>query len=331
MLFSQQTQSSSAAVRVQPVRSNSFGQRTKRDFIKNKSLYFMIFPVLVFYVMFCYVPMYGLIIAFKDFSLDADLGYFLSVLNSPFVGLDNFKEFFGSFQAKRVIVNTLRISFSTLVFGFPAPIILALLINEVRIKPFKSVVQTITYLPHFISLVVICGMIKDFTSDTGFITTILSKIFGFEPFSMLGIPELFVPIYVISDIWQGVGWGSIVYLAALTSIDTQLYEAARIDGANKFRLLWHVSLPGIASTIIVMLILRMGQMLNVGYEKIILLYNPTIYETADVISSYNYRTGLLGFQWSYSAAVGLFNSVINCIFLFGTNWLSRKYSDVGLW
>lgn len=291
----------------------------------------MILPVLVFYLAFCYVPMYGLIIAFKDFSLDADQGYFFSVLNSPFVGLANFKEFFGSFQAKRVITNTLRISLSTLVFGFPAPIILALLINEVRVKSFKSVVQTITYLPHFISLVVICGMIKDFTSDTGLITMVLSKVFGFKPVSMLGIPGLFVPIYVISDIWQGVGWGSIVYLAALTGIDTQLYEAARIDGANKFRLLWHVSLPGIAPTIIIMLILRMGQMLNVGYEKIILLYNPTIYETADVISSYNYRTGLLGFQWSFSAAVGLFNSVINCIFLFGTNWLSRKYSDVGLW
>ena len=222
------------------------------------------------------------------------------------------------------------ISLATLVFGFPAPIILALLLNEVRSTRFKRVVQTITYMPHFISMVVICSMIRMFVAENGVITQMLLP-FGIKPGSMLSHPEYFVPLYVISGIWQEIGWGSIIYLAALTGIDQELYEAARIDGAGRWQQTLHVTLPGISSTIIILLILRMGSVMSVGYEKIILLYNDGILETADVISSFVYRRGLLNYEWSYSTAVGLFNSVINFILIVLFNRLSRSLSETSLW
>lgn len=226
--------------------------------------------------------------------------------------------------------NTLVISLATLVFGFPAPIILALLMNELKSARYAKVVQNITYMPHFVSLVVICGMIKTFTLDSGIINTILS-VFGFEPKSLLNYPQYFVPIYVISGIWQEIGWGSIIYLAALTGIDEQLYEAAKIDGAGKWRQTLNITLPGIVPTIVTMLVLRVGGILNVGFEKIILLYNDSTASVAEVISSYVYKKGLLDQNWSFSAAVGLFNSVINFIFLIVTNYISKKTTEVGLW
>jgi putative aldouronate transport system permease protein len=205
-----------------------------------------------------------------------------------------------------------------------------MLINELKNRVFTRTVQTITYMPHFISLVVICGLIRSFTADDGVITYVFS-IFGAEKVSMLNRSELFVPIYVISGIWQGVGWGSIIYLSALQSIDVQLYEAATIDGAGYLRQAWHITLPGIMPTIVIMLILRVGHLMGVGYEKIILLYNPAIYETSDVISSYVYRKGLLEFNWSFSSAVGLFNSVINFLMLMTANKISRKVNETSLW
>ena len=226
--------------------------------------------------------------------------------------------------------NTLRISLSCILFGFPAPIVLALLLNELRNAKFAKVVQNFTYLPHFISLVVACGLIRNFTADTGVIPYFLS-LFGFEPKSLLNYPDYFVPIYVLSNIWQEVGWGSIIYLAALTNVDVALYEAAMLDGANKWKQVIHITLPSIIPTIIIMLILRVGSVLNVGYEKIILLYNGSTLPVADVISTYVYRKGLLELNWSFSTAVGLFNSVINLIFLLSTNYISRKTNDVGLW
>ena len=229
------------------------------------------------------------------------------------------------------MINTIRISLSTLIFGFPAPIILAILINEVTALPFKKAVQTFTYLPHFISLVVICGMIRDFTSDSGFISVFLSYLSGKEPTTMLNNPSLFTPIYVLSDIWQSVGWSSIIYLAALVNIDTQLYEAAKIDGAGRWKQTLHVTLPGLMPTITIMFILRMGGILNVGYEKIILLYNPLTRSVADVISSYTYQVGLIDRNWSYSTAISFFNSVINLIFLYSANWMSRKFNESSLW
>lgn len=300
------------------------GKILASDLKRNYSLYLLMIPVLLFYFIFLYRPMYGAIIAFKDFN-PAD-----GIWGSPFVGLDNFKKFWDSMYRNRVFFNTLKISFSTLIFGFPAPIILALLINELRSKIFTKSVQTITYLPHFISLVVVCGMIKDFTTETGIINDII-KVFGGTPTTMLNNPRYFVPIYVISDIWQGIGWGSIIYLAALSGIDAELYEAARIDGAGRWRQTLSITIPSIIPTIITMLLLRVGQMMNIGYEKIILLYNPLTYETADVISSFVYREGLQNFQYSYSTAVGLLNSVINFILVFGANMLSKKFNDTSLW
>lgn len=301
-----------------------FLKDTIKDFKINKVLYLMLLPVVAYYIIFHYKPMYGAIIAFKDFSPAK------GIMGSPWAGLKHFHEFFTDFYFLRILKNTLVISISSLVFSFPAPIILALLINELKSKWFSRTVQTISYMPHFISLVVICGMIKQFTSDTGVITYLLS-LFGFERVTMLSQPELFVPVYVASGIWQEIGWGAIIYLASLAGIDQELYEASRIDGAGRWRQTVHITLPGIAPTIIILLILRMGSILSVGFEKIILLYNAGVYETADVISSYVYRKGLQEFNWSFSSAVGLFNSVINFLMIVFANWLSRRVNETSLW
>ncbi len=301
-----------------------FRRRVARDFQINKELYLMVLPVIVYYVLFHYMPMYGAIIAFKEFNP------LIGIMKSPWVGFQHFIDFFHGFYFWRTLRNTFVISFNTLIFGFPAPIVLALLLNEIRSQFFKRSIQTITYMPHFVSLVVICGIIKEFTMDSGIVTQFLG-LFGFEKVTLLNKPELFVPIYVISDIWQQVGWGSIIFLAALSGIDQELYEAASIDGAGRWKQAWHVTLPGILPTIVILFILRMGRMLSVGYEKIILLYNPGIYDTSDVISTFVYRKGLQEWAYSYSAAVGIFNSVVNLAFLVATNWFSRRVSEHSLW
>ncbi|MFI2857735.1 ABC transporter permease [Paenibacillus sp. JSM ZJ436] len=284
----------------------------------------MMIPVIAYYVIFQYGPMYGAIIAFKDYSP------MKGVMDSEWVGLAHFQSFFESYYFWRILKNTLILSLYSLCFEFPAPIILALLINEVRNKRFKSIVQSVTYMPHFISLIVICGIIKDFTNSGGLINTFITYLGG-DGQAMLQKPELFRSIYIISDIWQGMGWTSIIYLAALMNVDQEQFEAARIDGAGRLRQIWNISIPGILPTIIIMLILRIGNLLSVGFEKIILLYNPAIYDTADVISTFVYRKGLLEFGWSYSAAVGLFNSVVNLILLVLANRLSKKFSENSLW
>ncbi len=305
-------------------KSVPFATLVKKDFNLNKTLYLLLVPVLVYYIVFCYVPMYGALIAFKEYSPRA------GVWGSPWVGFKQFTDFFSSPSFGSVLLNTVKLSLSTLVFGFPAPIILALLLNELRNARFSKVVQNATYLPHFISLVVVCGMVKDFTRDTGVISYILS-FFGMKPTTLLNYPQYFLPIYVLSGIWQSVGWESIVFLAALTGIDESLYEAAKIDGASKWKQTLHVTIPGIMPTIIIMLILRVGNILNVGYEKIILLYNDATLEVADVISTYVYRKGLLEQSWSFSTAVNIFNSVINLALLAFTNGISRKVNDTALW
>ncbi|MEG1753452.1 MAG: ABC transporter permease subunit, partial [Christensenella sp.] len=226
--------------------------------------------------------------------------------------------------------NTLRLSFELIVFTFPAPLILALLINEVRCNPFKKLVQTISYLPHFISLVVICALVVNFTSSEGVINQILA-LFGVEPSTWLMRKEMFHPIYIASDMWQQVGWSSIVYLAAISGIDPGLYEAATIDGAGRWRQLWNVTLPSLVPTITILLIMRMGNVMTLGYEKIILLYNPTIYETADIVSSFIYRRGLLDMSYGFSTAVGLFNSAVNCVLLWLANFISRRLTENSLW
>lgn len=290
----------------------------------NKYLYLMMLPVVAYYLIFHYTPMYGAVIAFKDYTP------IKGILGSDWVGLKHFIDFFDSYYFWRILKNTLLISLYSLLFEFPMPILLALLINEVRQRRFKRVVQTITYMPYFISLVVICGIITDFTNADGLINRLFMWL-GYDGQAMLQKPELFRPIYILSEIWQRIGWESIIYIAALTSIDQEQYEAARIDGANRLKQMFYITLPGILPTITIMLILRMGNLLNVGFEKIILLYNPVTYETADVISSFVYRKGLLEFGWSYSSAVGLFNSIINLILLVTANYISRRVSNNSLW
>ncbi len=302
-----------------------YSARLKKDWTVNWKLYLIFVPILAYYIIFNYVPMYGAIIAFKDYSPQ------YGIWGSQWVGLKHFIDFFNSPDFMKLLGNTLTISFGSLIFGFPAPIILALMLNEVKNKAFKRTVQTVTYMPHFISLVVVCGMIKSFCTDTGLITTILSAIGLVDKVDMLGVKEYFVPIYITSGIWQEIGWGSIIYLAALSGINMDLYEAASIDGAGKWRQLWHITLPGIMPTVVVMLILRVGNIMSVGFEKIILLYNPLTYETADVISSYVYRRGLMEFNFSYSTAVGLFNSVINYALIIFANRISKAVNDSSIW
>lgn len=295
----------------------------KREFKKNGILYLIVLPVIVYYFIFHYMPLYGLLMAFQDFSPRRGIS------GSDWVGLTHFINFFKSPDFARVVTNTLRISLSCLVFEFPAPI-MAILINELNGKYFKRTIQTISYLPHFISLVVICGMIKTFVEPDGIIGSVFAKITG-NGSSMLSQSKMFLPIYVVSNIWQSIGWESIIYLAALMNIDPQLYEAADIDGAGKIAKIMKITLPSIAMTVVTMFILRVGRIMSVGYEKIILLYNPAIYDRSDVISSLVYRMGFSNQNWSYSAAVGLINSAVNMILLITTNTVSRKMTDTGLW
>lgn len=300
------------------------GANIRNDYRRNKYVIQMAIPVFLYYLIFRYIPMFGISIAFFDYNIAGGFA------KSDFVGFKYFVDFLTGFYAERTIRNTLLISLMQMVFSFPFPIIFALLLNEVRSKKFKSTVQTVSYLPHFISLVVVCGLITNFTSEKGIINDLI-VLFGGERSNLLMEPKYFKWIYVISGIWQEMGWGAIIYLAALSGIDTSLYEAATIDGAGRFKQLWHVTLPGIAPTIIVMLIMNMGKMMTVGSDKIILLYNENIYETADVISSFVYRRGIVESNYSYSTAVNLFNSVVNIILLTITNHISRRVSETSLW
>jgi len=294
-------------------------------FYRSRYLYLLILPIIVYYFIFHYMPMYGVLIAFKDFNA------FKGIISSPWVGLKHFKSFFESPFAYRLLRNTLAINIYELVVGFPMPIILALLINEVKSNRFKRSVQTIVYMPHFISVVVICGMLVSFLSpSTGFINRFIQAIGG-QPIHFLAEPKWFRTVYVLSGVWQSAGWGSIIYLAALAGIDIELYEAATVDGATKWQKMKHITFPGILPTVIIMLILRMGSMFSVGFEKIMLLYSPLTYDTADVISTYVYRKGILDANYSYTAAIGLFNSIINFILLIAVNKFSRAVSETSLW
>lgn len=303
----------------------------KKDFKRNWPLYLIILPVVVWYLMFCYVPMVGILMSFQDFNFNVKYNFIENIIHSKWVGLDQFKSLFNSIYFGRVLKNTLRTSVASIVFCFPAPIILALLVNELRNEKFKRLTQTVSYMPHFISMVVICGMVKDFTSDTGVVSLFIAKIFGIEPTNMLLNPNLFLPIYIASDIWQETGWNMIIYIAALASIDPSLYEAAVVDGANKWRQVWHITLPGILPTIVIMLIMRMGQILNVSFEKVLLLYNDLTADKAEVISTFVYKRGLLNREWSFSVAVGLFNSIVNFVLLVIVNTVCSKVTETSLW
>lgn len=302
---------------------NNTVNRLKKDLQRNKYMYIIILPVVIYLLVFCYKPMYGIVIAFQKFRPT------LGIANSPWVGLKHFKTFFTDPYFGRILRNTFTISFLSLIFGFPAPILFALLLNEVKVKWFKKTVQTITYMPHFISLVVICGLVTTFCQSNGLFNDIIA-LFGGERENLLLNKNLFYPIYVLSGIWQGMGWSSIIYLAALAGIDQEQYEAAKIDGASRLQQMRYITLPGLLPTVSMLLILNLGSILNVGHEKVMLLYQPLTYEVADVIGTYVYRRGLISGEYSYSTAVGLFNSVVNLVFLVVSNKISKKLGQSGL-
>ena len=301
--------------------------KLKREIKKNHQLYWMFLPILVYFLVFRYGSMYGNIIAFMDYK--PVKGFF----GSNWVGLKHFQRFVADPYFWRLLKNTITISVGSIVFGMPSAIILALLLNEIRCNKFKRLVQTITYLPHFVSLVVVCGMVRQFVSADGLITTILSALGMVENKNLLMIPEYYKPIHVISHIWQSVGWDSIIYVSALSSIDMEQYEAADLDGAGRFAKMRYITVPSIMPTISVMLIMKVGNIMSVGYEKIILLYNTAILESSDVFSSYIYRMGLAsGYpQFSYTSAVGLIQSVINVALVVTANKISRKLQGSSLW
>lgn len=297
-----------------------------QDLKRNGGIYLMVIPVILFYLYFHYKPMYGMLIAFQDFNIRKGMS------GSEWIGLENFGRLFSDVYFKRNIINTFSISIASIAFGFPAPIILALLMNEVTKKGFVKSIQFITYMPHFLSLVVVCSMVKNFVAPEGIISQWISLFTGADiSESLLNNERLFVPIYIASDIWQQVGWGSIIYIAALAGVDMQLYEAAKMDGAGRFQQFLNVTIPAILPTIITLFILRLGNVLSVGYEKIILLTNPYNAQTSEVLSYYIYKKGIMGAEYGLSTAAGLFNSVINCILVVAANFLSRKVADISLW
>jgi len=296
-----------------------------RDFQKHKYKYLIVLPVLIFLAVFAYRPMYGLIIAFKDFR--PALGVWGSNWADPWYR--HFQVWFNDPFFFRVMRNTFSLSFLNIIFGFPAPIILALLLNELRSKRFRRVVQTITYMPFFISMVVVASLIRTFVSSGGIFSQI-AVFFGGDPTNFLMHSQNFYPIFIISDIWQFVGWNSIIFLAAITAIDQEQYEAATIDGATRFQQMIRITLPNIIPIISILFILRMGSILNVNFEKVLLLYNEAIFETADIISTYVYRRGIIHANFSFGAAVGIFNSIVNVCFLLAANYISRRKTGSSL-
>jgi len=305
-------------------RQDGFRVRLAKNYRRNRYVFWMAVPVILYYIIFHYIPMFGIVIAFQNYK--PAKGF----LDSTWVGLKHFQSFFASPYAFRLIRNTLLINFYQLIFGFPMPIILALLLNELKMPRYKRVVQTLSYLPHFISTVVICGMITEWSETRGLINDALA-LFGLERVNVLSEQSMFRSMYVISGIWQTIGWSSIIYLATLSNADPNLYEAAVIDGAGRWKQTIHITLPVLVPLIMMQLIMRIGSMMSLGFEKIILLYTPLTYETADVISSYVYRRGLQEANYSLGSAIGLFNSVINVILLITANTLSRKLTQESLW
>jgi len=290
---------------------------------KHRYLYLMILPGFLTVLVFCYFPMYGILIAFKNYNAVQ------GVWGSPWVGLKYFKSFLHDPMAFSVLKNTLLLGLYTLLWSFPAPIILALLFNELKSKRFKRIVQTVSYFPHFISIVIVAGLIQMYVSRDGFINDIVI-FFGGEPVSFLLDPKWFRTIFISSGIWQGVGFGAIIYLAAMSGIDTTLYDVAEVDGAGRWKKVLHVTWPSIRPTTVILLIFAMGGILGTDFQKVILLYNPATYSVSDVIGSYVYRQGILGAQYSYTTAIGLFMSVISFIILYISNLVSRKVSETSL-
>lgn len=301
-------------------RKKSLGQRIYKD----RYLLLLFLPCLIYYILFKYVPMWGVLISFKDFKP------FIGFAGSEWVGLKHYANFFSNPDAWRIIRNTLLLGIYSLLWCFPFPILFALALNEITQAKFKKFVQTVSYMPHFLSAVVVCGMIVSFLSPVrGIINTIIQRCGG-QAINFMSVAGWFRTVYVASEVWQTLGWGAIIYLAAISNVDPQYYEAARLDGASRLRQIWSITLPCIAPTVATMLILRVGSVLEVGLEKVLLLYSPAIYETSDVIATYVYRQGLISGNMSYASAIGLFSSVVNLVLLVTANYVSKKFSGTGL-
>lgn len=291
---------------------------------RDKYLILLVLPCILFFLIFHYAPMIWNIIAFQKYSIRG------GIFGSTWVGMANFQRFFRNPNAVRVIRNTFALSGLDLVWGFPVPILFALLLNEIKHDAFRRIIQTFSYLPHFISTVILVGIMRIFLApNTGLINTVLRAL-GYDQVSFFTDPGMFRSLYVISSIWQNFGWDSIIYFAAISSVNPELYEAAIVDGANRKAKLLHITLPSILPTIITLLILRIGWLMSVGFEKVILMYNPAVYETADVISTYVYRNGLLEADYSYGTAIGLFNSAVSLVLLVSANQISKRLSETSL-
>ena len=306
------------------LRKRSLGERLLKDLQKNWIYYVMILPVILYFIIFHYWPMYGVQIAFKDFKLRA------GVMGSDWVGMKHFTKFIGSYNFKTLCLNTLGISVYTLCVGFPIPIIFALFLNYLKSQRLKKAVQMVSYAPHFISTVVICSMIMMFTDLDSGIFNIILRVLGREPVNFLAKADWFKSIYVWTGVWQGMGWSAIIYVSALSGVDYQMHEAAIMDGATKIQRMLHVDLPSIKPTIIMLLILDIGSLMNVGFEKVYLLQNSLNRPKSMIISTYVYEVGLVNTEYSYAAAIGLFNNVINAILLVAANTISKKLADESL-
>ena len=307
-----------------PPKAGRYKTTWRKAFKRDWQLYTLAILPLVFFLIFRYAPMLGNVIAFRKFVPGG------SIYGETWVGLRYVKMFINDPNFWEVFGNTMALGALSLVFTFPLPIVLALLLNEVRSRYFKRFVQTVSYLPHFLSIVIVAGMVMQLVSLEGTVNQVVRALGG-EAVSFIQDPSWFRTIFVSSEIWQTVGWGTILYLAALTTIDSQLYEAARIDGANRWQQTWHVTLPGIRPTMITLLILNIGTFMAVGFEKVLLLYNPLTYPTADIISTYLYRVGLVSNNFSYAAAIGLFESVIGLTLILSANAISRHTVGTSLW
>lgn len=299
-------------------------KKIKTNFRRNWVLYLFLAPAIIYFLIFSYIPMYGIQIAFKDFY--ANLG----INGSPWVGFKHFERFFSSYYFERLLKNTLSLSLYGLAL-FPLPIIFSLMLNEIKNSRFKKWIQTLTYAPYFISIVVVVGMVITFLdANTGLVNTLI-KMNGGEPIRFMTSPDWFRHIYVWSGQWQGLGWGTIIYLAALAGVNPELHEAATVDGATRLQRIWHINVPSILPTVVVLFILNLGSFMSTGFEKVLLLSNSLNAETSDIIQTFVYQTGLLGGQYSFAAAVGLFESIINIVLLVAGNYLAKKISNNHLW
>ena len=294
------------------------------EYWKFKWLFLMLVPALVYLVVFKYMPMYGASLAFKDYQIKA------GIWNSPWVGMKYFNQLFATRSFSTVLQNTFIISFYKLIFGFPMPILFAILLNELKGNRFKKSVQTISYLPHFLSWVVLAGIFTQFFSPIGPFVQLFKKL-GYPNLYVLTNPKYFRTFLICTTIWKNIGWGSIVYLGALGGIDTELYDAAHVDGCNKLQRIWHVTLPGLTPVITIMLLLEIGRLLNDDFDQIFNLYNEAVWRVSDVISTYIYRTGLLGVNYSLATAAGLFKNVLALVLILGANAITKKVNDYGLW